>query len=328
MKNWFPIHRSIRAFNLVELLVVAAVVSILMAVLLPSAQMMKKRSRSLQCVNNLREIGQAMLLCAADQEVLPYHTQKAYGCDWGELIIPYLVGGTNFTMASTNPTNGLYRMWNDNGQLVNRAYSQNKWPYFQCPSMPAAGATASGEGYSTNVKYLHSYSANPLILPTNWDGDWLFGGTIQIPAIPYGRLERPGSLILVAEGARFDPRAWAPDDRGDAANDFFMAVNDIKVDFDQVHDGLLPLSTAQSRSEWAVTTPAVVDADFVPAPWGGSQNAGWPVYYRHGGLCNALMADGHVQTFRNGEIMRRNFLSRSHWKHGFFNNQLVEAHYP
>ena len=35
---------------------------------------------------------------------------------------------------------------------------------------------------------------------------------------------------------------------------------------------------------------------------------GYPVYYRHNQRCHAAMADGHVQSFSNGEMTRRNWV--------------------
>lgn len=55
-------HGRINAFTLIELLVVVAIISLLMAVLIPSLQKAKDRARAAKCGANLRNFGSAMQL--------------------------------------------------------------------------------------------------------------------------------------------------------------------------------------------------------------------------------------------------------------------------
>jgi prepilin-type N-terminal cleavage/methylation domain-containing protein/prepilin-type processing-associated H-X9-DG protein len=83
------------SFTLIELLVVIAIIAILAALLLPSLKSARNRARGVECMSNLRQISQALILYAQDNEdFFPYYYEfvgtPSVLIDWATRINPYL----------------------------------------------------------------------------------------------------------------------------------------------------------------------------------------------------------------------------------------------
>ena len=84
-------------FTLVELLVVITIIGILIALLLPAVQAAREAARNMQCQNNLKQVGLALLNYESSAMSLPYggcgnkvSSIALFGASWWVRIMPFL----------------------------------------------------------------------------------------------------------------------------------------------------------------------------------------------------------------------------------------------
>lgn len=83
-----------RGFTLIELLVTVAVISILVALLLPAVQQAREAARRASCQNNLKQIGIALHTYHEMQEALPPGWVSSNQVGWTTFILPMLEQNT------------------------------------------------------------------------------------------------------------------------------------------------------------------------------------------------------------------------------------------
>jgi prepilin-type processing-associated H-X9-DG protein len=137
------VHRLIdrrRGFTFIELLVIVSVIGLLFALLIPALQRARESSRNSTCLNNLRQVGTAMLHFAEAKGHLP---SGGEGSDFTKnppttvfdlqstftLILPYL-SDERFL----NTGQDLLYAYNDSACPANQTVSRNTISAFLCPS--------------------------------------------------------------------------------------------------------------------------------------------------------------------------------------------------
>ena len=161
--------RRSRGFTLIELLVVIAIIAVLIALLLPAVQSAREAARRLQCVNNLKQLGLAVMNYESTNSALPPqqtmvivgNTQPTSYTSWGvsARLAPFMEAGPlynamNFSLKYSDVTN------------TTVSYTQIK--YLICPSEvntmpsnPASPFGVSNYGWSVGDWYVFGGGGSP-----------------------------------------------------------------------------------------------------------------------------------------------------------------------
>jgi type II secretory pathway pseudopilin PulG len=282
METTKPHNRILRAFTLLELLVILAIVSLLAVLLLPTMRKARASTAKAQCAANLRQLGAAITLFAGDHmasfpagadETADVQLQQ---WSWDTYINFYITGhqltlaqlttindADGFTPAVTMP--GILRCPADTGPdtfwlaLAGQGlYGRRTYAMNATTSIPS-GQTPGPE--STNATYV----LPPVVqgVGVYWTGDANSG--INAAGYKTSVVSQPASTILLCESAN---------GRNNAAN----------------------VWPATCLGPWAAFSGTV--GDLVQICPEDSNNEGAALYANHGSNFNYLFHDNHVAPYK------------------------------
>jgi prepilin-type N-terminal cleavage/methylation domain-containing protein len=151
------VKRSKTGFTLVELLVVIAIIGILVGLLLPAVQAAREAARRMQCSNNLKQQGLALLNYESTYKTFPAaifgsgrYNSLAYHASHGQVrnttgwacLLPYLEQSAianKYNFAFPSSVSSPYGIPASGSDTVNNGLYNARLSFLECPSHPQAG---------------------------------------------------------------------------------------------------------------------------------------------------------------------------------------------
>jgi prepilin-type N-terminal cleavage/methylation domain-containing protein/prepilin-type processing-associated H-X9-DG protein len=158
---------NVRAFTLIEVLVVISIISILIAILLPALGKARESSRKISCAAKMKQIGIVTFTYTEDyKNWLPYKPDS-----WKQRLDDYVK--PNYGMSQIFYCPDALAIPRNKYSSTNKAYSANFW------INPAFSSLSGGDRYAWRIDQLEHYRKMPAS-QINWikeskvNADWTY----------------------------------------------------------------------------------------------------------------------------------------------------------
>jgi prepilin-type processing-associated H-X9-DG protein/prepilin-type N-terminal cleavage/methylation domain-containing protein len=185
-------QNKIFAFTLIELLVVIAIIAILAAFLLPAISHAKARAQRIQCVNNVRQLGQAMQMFVSDKHTYPLVFNPHEGNYPDHLFSWALSIQSELSVVENSPNHTNAAIW----------WHQGIW---QCPSTIKPSTFPKEQEISEYLNYI-SYGYNGYGLSVQNDahllglGGHYFQTVSNLSPVNESEVTSPNEMMAIGDG--------------------------------------------------------------------------------------------------------------------------------